>query len=64
MTGTDPPPAARLVAVAAGSASFLLALVGLVAFNLGYVGIYGAFLPLLCAGTLLYVEVGEDFFLS
>src|SRR5882724_4022966 len=64
MVAPDLPPAAHPVAVAVGSASFLLALVGLVAFNLGYVGLYGAFLPLLCAGTLLYVEVGEDFFLS
>ena len=64
MVAPDLPPAAHPVAVAVGSAGLLLALVGLVAFNLGYVGLYGAFLPLLCVGMLLYVEVGEDFFLS
>ena len=47
-----------------GSAGLLLAAVGLLAFNLGYVGLYAAFVPLLCVGTLLFVEVGEDFFLS
>ena len=64
MVAPDLPPAAHPVAVAVGLAGLLLALVGLVAFNLGYVGLYGAFLPLLCVGLLLYVEVGEDFFLS
>src|SRR5256714_14119005 len=64
MVAPDLPPAAHPVAVAVGLAGLLLALVGLVAFNLGYVGLYGAFLPLLCVGLLLSVEVGEDFFLS
>lgn len=41
----------------------LLIVVGVVAFNLGYLGLYGAFLPLLCIGILLFVEIGEDVFL-
>ena len=41
-----------------------LATAGVVAFNFGYLGLYAAFLPLLCAGLLLSVEIGEDFFLS
>jgi signal transduction histidine kinase len=41
-----------------------LATAGLVAFNFGYLGLYAAFLPLLCVGALLSVEIGEDFFLS
>src|SRR5581483_5910253 len=41
-----------------------LAVAGVVAFNFGYLGLYGAFLPLLCAGVLLSVDIGEDFFLS
>lgn len=64
MAVPEPVPTARRVAVAVGSTGLLLALVGVVAFNLGYVGLYGAFLPLLCVGTLFCVEVGEDFFLS
>src|SRR5438445_40295 len=44
MVAPDLPPAAHPVAVAVGSAGLLLALVGLLAFNLGYVGLYGAFL--------------------
>lgn len=47
-----------------GSAGLLLAAIGLIAFNLGYLGLYGAFLPLLCGGLLFFVEVGEDVFLS
>ena len=42
----------------------VLAATGIVAFNFGYLGLYAAFLPLLCAGILLSVEIGEDFFLS
>jgi signal transduction histidine kinase len=49
--------------VASGT-GFVLAAIGLVAFNFGYLGLYGAFLPLLCIGLLLFVEVGEDVFLS
>jgi len=41
-----------------------LAIAGTVAFNFGYLGLYAAFLPLLCIGALLSVEIGEDFFLS
>jgi signal transduction histidine kinase len=59
-----PAAASRLGTTAMGAAGLALATVGLLAFNLGYVGLYGAFLPLLCAGLLLRVEVGEDFFLS
>ncbi len=51
----------RLLVVVTGT---VLAASGLVAFNFGYVGLYGAFVPLLCAGLLLVVEVGEDLFLS
>ncbi|MEW6298590.1 MAG: HAMP domain-containing sensor histidine kinase [Thermodesulfobacteriota bacterium] len=47
-----------------GVGGLALAGLGMVAFNLGYVGLYGAFLPLLCVGLLLSVEIGEDFFLS
>jgi signal transduction histidine kinase len=64
MSILSPPPTARPAAVVAGSISLLLALTGLVAFNLGYIGLYGAFIPMLGVGMLLYVEVGEDFFLS
>ena len=42
----------------------LLAAIGLVAFNLGYLDLYQAFVPLLCIGVLLRVEVGQDLFLS
>jgi signal transduction histidine kinase len=42
----------------------VLTLLGLVAFNLGYVLLYVAFLPLLCISTLLSVEAHDDFFLS
>ena len=37
---------------------------GFVSFNLGYLDLYQAFLPLLCIGVLLRVEVGQDWFLS
>jgi signal transduction histidine kinase len=57
-------PAARSLTIVAGVSGLLLAVLGLVAFNLGYVGLYVAFLPLLSVGALLFVEVGEDFFLS
>ena len=47
-----------------GVIGLLLAAVGLVAFNLGYLDLYSAFLPLLCIGVVLRVEVGLDWFLS
>ncbi len=47
-----------------GVVGLLLAAVGLVAFNLGYLDLYSAFLPLLCIGVVLRVEVGLDWFLS
>ena len=47
-----------------GVVGLLLAAVGVVAFNLGYLDIYSAFLPLLCIGVVLRVEVGLDWFLS
>lgn len=47
-----------------GIGGLCLAGLGTVAFNLGYLPLYGAFIPLLSVGLLLYVEVGEDFFLS
>ena len=56
--------ARRGVSIGLGLLGVTLALVGLLAFNLGYIGVYGAFLPLLGLGVLLFVEVGEDFFLS
>ena len=46
-----------------GVVGLLLAALGLVAFNLGYLDVYGAFLPLLCIGMVLRVEVGLDWFL-
>ncbi|HXG18961.1 MAG TPA: HAMP domain-containing sensor histidine kinase [Methylomirabilota bacterium] len=46
-------------------ASAVLTLLGLVAFNLGYVWLYVTLLPLLCLSTFLsIVEVSEDFLLS
>ena len=42
----------------------VLTVAGVFAFNLGYIGLYWAFLPLLGLGALLFIEVGEDFFLS
>lgn len=49
---------------ATGVTSFALTLLGLVAFNLGYVWLYIAFLPLLCIGSLLSAEVHVDLFLA
>jgi signal transduction histidine kinase len=40
-----------------------LGVLGIPAFNLGAIGLYVAFLPLLCGGLLLFVEVGEGIFL-
>lgn len=56
--------APRPVGIVLGVACLLLTVTGLVAFNLGYIGLYVAFLPLLWGGITLFVEVGEDFFLS
>jgi signal transduction histidine kinase len=50
-----------LMAVSAG---LVLPAIGLVAFNLGSLTLYAAFLPLLCLGLLLFVDIGEDVFLS
>ena len=50
-----------LMAVSTG---LVLPAIGLVAFNLGSLILYGAFLPLLCLGLLLFVDLGEDVFLS
>ena len=47
-----------------GVASAVFALLGLVAFNLGYVWLYIAFLPLLCISSILSVEVHVDLFLA
>jgi signal transduction histidine kinase len=49
---------------ATGVASIALTLLGLVAFNLGYVWLYVAFLPLLCVGSFLSAEVHVDLFLA
>ena len=40
-----------------------LAALGLLAFNLGWIGSYAAFLPLVAAATCLLVEVADDFFM-
>lgn len=48
----------------AGGVGGVLAVAGVFAFNLGYIGLYWAFLPLLGLGAILFIEVGEDFFLS
>lgn len=50
-----------LMAVGAG---LVLPTIGLVAFNLGSLVLYVAFFPLLCLGLLLFVDIGEDVFLS
>ena len=47
-----------------GIASVAFSLLGLVAFNLGYVWLYIAFLPLLCLSALFSVEVHVDLFLA
>ena len=61
----DPGAAPKFEAGIAGVALCLgLGGAGLVSFNLGYVELYQAFLPLLCIGVLLRVEVGQDWFLS
>ena len=49
---------------AGGVSGLLLAASGFAAFNLGYLELYQAFVPLLCIGVLLRVEVGQDWFLS
>ena len=49
---------------ATGLASVAFTLLGLVAFNLGYVWLYVAFLPLLCIGSFLSAEVHVDLFLA
>lgn len=51
-------------AFATGLTGIILSLLGLVAFNLGYVWLYVAFLPLLSLSLILCVEISEDFFLS
>ena len=50
--------------IAGGLLGLLLAVSGFAAFNLGYLDLYQAFVPLLCIGVLLRVEVGQDWFLS
>lgn len=52
------------VVLITGLTGAALALLGLVAFNLGYSGLYLAFLPLLSLSIILCVEINEDFFLS
>lgn len=49
---------------ATGAASVAFALLGLIAFNLGYVWLYLAFLPLLVIGFSLSTEVHVDLFLA
>jgi signal transduction histidine kinase len=55
---------ARPASLAAGLTGIALAILGLIAFNLGYVGLYLAFLPLLYVSILLCLKMNEDFFLS
>jgi len=50
--------------LATSVASCAFTLLGLVAFNLGYVWLYLAFLPLLCVSSLLSTEVHVDLFLA
>lgn len=50
-----------LISVSVGG---VLPVIGLVAFNLGSLAWYVAFFPLLCLGLLLFVDMGEDVFLS
>jgi len=64
MTGPGAVPGSRIEEVVFGSVGLLLATGGLLAFNLGYIGLYVAFVPLLSVSSVLFVEVGEDFFLS
>src|SRR5574342_266062 len=64
MEGREAVPDSRRQGIVFGSVGLLLAVVGLLAFNLGYIGLYLAFVPLLCVSALLFVEVGEDFFLA
>ena len=49
---------------AIGGTGILFALAGIFAFNFGYISLYWAFVPLLGLGAVLYIEVGEDFFVS
>lgn len=49
---------------AVGGIGILFALAGIFAFNFGYISLYWAFVPLLGLGAVLYIEVGEDFFVS
>ncbi|MSQ48721.1 MAG: HAMP domain-containing histidine kinase [Deltaproteobacteria bacterium] len=46
------------------SVGVVLPVIGVVAFNLGSLALYSAFFPLLCLGLLLFVDMGEDVFLS
>jgi len=64
MAEPEAAPGARVEGVVFGSVGLMLAAVGVLAFNLGYVGLYLAFVPLVCVSALLFVEIGEDFFLS
>jgi signal transduction histidine kinase len=64
MAGPSATPESRAEEVVFGSIGLFLAAVGLLAFNLGYVELYLAFVPLLSVSSVLFVEVGEDFFLS
>ena len=58
------PPTKLEAGTVSGLVGLSLAAIGLVAFNLGYLDLYLAFIPLLCIGVLLRVEVGKDWFLS
>lgn len=64
MTRSRPLAPVHPMTVVWGVGGLCLAGLGTVAFNLGYLPLYGAFIPLLSLGLLLYVEMGEDFFLS
>ena len=47
---------------AVGGIGIVFAVAGIFAFNFGYISLYWAFAPLLGLGAVLYIEVGEDFF--
>lgn len=64
MTVLGGPAAVRPATLTISITSFLFTLLGLVAFNLGYIWLYWAFLPLLLLSALLSVEIDIDFFLS
>jgi signal transduction histidine kinase len=64
MAGPGAIPESRPEEIVFGAVGLVLAAVGVLAFNLGSIGLYLAIVPLLSVSSVLFVEVGEDFFLS